>query len=304
MQRSAPTHGPMPAVPEVPVETATPPTSARRRGTTILNALSLDDESSKDGRVLSGVSARRLSRFDGGGRRQSKVNEAFLEGGHSVSGRRSSRLDINASYDKGSDIDVEAQRLQKAELRVLHEEYATLQENQIRLAVKRDATAADLERTQANFNSTTKHLAQLHTLLDKNKALQSTQEAKHSMLETDFASVTVHVDTARKNERQHLHAAKLNEVRLQRTLEELDHAKKELDQERSNRGGTAVPRAEHDRAIQELQHFEKQKAELLVAFKQQMQLIDILKRQKIHLETAKLLSFIEDDFSRALQHEA
>ncbi|KDO33717.1 hypothetical protein SPRG_19327 [Saprolegnia parasitica CBS 223.65] len=264
----------MPVVPEVPVAT-TPPTSARR-----------------------------LSRFDGGGRRQSRVNEALLEGSPSLSGRRSSRLDFHTSPDKSSDIDVEAQRIQKAELRVLHEEYATLQENQMRLAAKRDATAADLERTQSDFNGATKHLAQLHTLLDKNKALQSTQEAKHRMLETDSASVSVHVDTARKNERQHLHAAKLNEVRLQRTLEELELVKKELDQERLNRSGTAVPRAEHDRAIQELQHFDKQKAELLVAFKKQMQLIDILKRQKIHLETAKLLSFIEDDFSRALQHEA
>ncbi|KAG0430862.1 hypothetical protein HPB47_022319, partial [Ixodes persulcatus] len=54
-----------------------------------------------------------------------------------------------------------------------------------------------------------------------------------------------------------------------------------------------------DKTIAELveknQQLEKQKADLLALIKKQMKLIDVLKRQKIHLESTRIIQFTEDE---------
>jgi hypothetical protein len=50
-----------------------------------------------------------------------------------------------------------------------------------------------------------------------------------------------------------------------------------------------------------VRRLERQRNELLAAFRKQLKLVDVLKRQKLHIESAKLLSYTEAEFSKTLE---
>ena len=52
--------------------------------------------------------------------------------------------------------------------------------------------------------------------------------------------------------------------------------------------------------LAEKAQLEKQKNELMAIFRKQLRLIDVLKRQKIHLEAAQSLNLTEREFMKAV----
>lgn len=66
----------------------------------------------------------------------------------------------------------------------------------------------------------------------------------------------------------------------------------------------SVAQSEHHRVLAANKQLERQRSELLAAFKKQLKLVDLLKRQKVHMEAARMLQFTEDEFIAALETPA
>ena len=56
-----------------------------------------------------------------------------------------------------------------------------------------------------------------------------------------------------------------------------------------------------EKLVQENKKLEKQKNDLYAAFKKCLKLCSILKKQKVHLENARLLSFTEEEFKNLME---
>ena len=91
------------------------------------------------------------------------------------------------------------------------------------------------------------------------------------------------------------------QVRLNRANEELDAARREVQRLRQGSSSTGGElRTMYDSALKQSKVLAAQKDELLAAFRKQQQLIDVLKRQKLHVEAARVLQFSEEEFVKAL----
>jgi hypothetical protein len=95
--------------------------------------------------------------------------------------------------------------------------------------------------------------------------------------------------------------SKAKETHLKRALETVSRLKTQVTELQTvSQGDSAGDRSKIEAAEGRVKLLERQRADLISAFKKQMKLIDVLKRQKVHVEAARLLAFTEDEFVRAL----
>jgi len=98
--------------------------------------------------------------------------------------------------------------------------------------------------------------------------------------------------------------AKAKEVKMNRLLEENDRLKSTVKEAKSSeRDKLTGEKDAADKLAADVKRLTKQRTELINAFKKQSKLIDILRRQKTHLEAARILNFTEEEFITALKLE-
>lgn len=92
------------------------------------------------------------------------------------------------------------------------------------------------------------------------------------------------------------------DVKLQRSLEEIEKVKQSFAAKESHyKEIIHSTKKQCEQLFQENKRLLKQKQDLLQGFKKQNQLIDVIKRQKLHIEATRILEFTEDEFMKALQ---
>ncbi|XP_063170576.1 testis-expressed protein 9 isoform X2 [Candoia aspera] len=212
-------------------------------------------------------------------------------------------LEDNLIPRTGSELGAEAQiRFLKAKLRVMQEELdATGQE-----CSKKDD---ENENLSSRLKEAEEERGRLHratslhqSQVEKYKMLSEEASRKSEGLQQKLSALEKELENLKRAQKQAAATQSTTDIRLNRALEEAEKCKMELN--RLKQSNKDVVNQEHKK-LEELKienkRLEKQKEELMAGFKKQLKLIDILKRQKMHVESAKMLSFTEEEFMKALE---
>ena len=120
-------------------------------------------------------------------------------------------------------------------------------------------------------------------------------------LEQDVALLKKDLKTAERLAKQADSASKSKDLQLKRATETITKLKAQLqDAQSKNKGQDNGDQIKLEEAENRIKLLEKHRADLVDAFRKQMKLIDVLKKQKVHIEAARLLNFTEEEFMKTL----
>ncbi|KAM9586429.1 testis-expressed protein 9 isoform 4-T4 [Trichechus inunguis] len=227
----------------------------------------------------------------------SKIEEQLDEKG------LSEYIDDDIFSGVSKDIGTEAQmRFLKAKLRVMQEEL----DNVVCECNKKEDEIQDLKSQVRSFEEDCmwqrRTINTQQSQIEKYKALSEEANRKCDGLQQQLSSVERELENKRRLQKQAASNQSATEVRLNRALEEAEKYKLELSKLRQNNKDIVNEEQKKIEALKsENKKLEKQKGELMIGFKKQLKLIDVLKRQKMHIEAAKMLSFTEEEFLKALE---
>ncbi|XP_021934496.1 testis-expressed protein 9 isoform X2 [Zootermopsis nevadensis] len=204
----------------------------------------------------------------------------------------------DASYGMGND---GITRFLRAKVKGLQNELEILQAAYKKRTEDWRKVQAEMKTLEEDRNKWQQQAGVLIDSLKQQETLASSTVSKHSQQESENISLKKELESTKKELRTAVQTLKANEMRLNRSLEELEKLRTIVhSHERDDKELRDLARKKEDEVAVVMKRLEKQKSELLLGFKKQMQLIDNLKKQKAHLQAACKLQFSEEEFLKIL----
>ncbi|CAL8094622.1 unnamed protein product [Calicophoron daubneyi] len=186
-----------------------------------------------------------------------------------------------------------AQVLQE-EIQRMNTELSNFHEDNSRLRKR----IRELEEERNRLNRvTSSHSAQVERV---KKSLEETR-IHCDALETERNALKKDGETVKRAANQQAAELKSAQTRLHKTAEEVERLRTDLERLRSSaRESSDSMRRQIDQLTADNRRLERQKTDLINAFKKQLRLIDVLRRQKMLIEASKCLQLTEEEFLKAL----
>mmetsp|Transcript_51247 Transcript_51247/g.81660 ORF Transcript_51247/g.81660 Transcript_51247/m.81660 type:complete len:351 (+) Transcript_51247:73-1125(+) len=219
-----------------------------------------------------------------------------------VSNTQLNDLRVESEILSGTTIGKDAElRLQRARYKALQKQVA----NMVQVSNEKEKQLMEKDKLIKHLESKLKKQEKERESLNSKMSLEKKESAelikKCKRLEHELYSVQSDFNEYKKETKQKTESMKSNHIRLNRALEDAEKYRNLLTRyKEEHKNSNQVHNSDLLQLRNENRVLIKQKNELLSAFKKQLKLIDILKKQKIHLESAKVLQFTEQQFIKTL----
>jgi len=193
-------------------------------------------------------------------------------------------------------------RYQKARVQSLQEELDKVTRTNRDRDAEMTALRQELRNVQEENKKWFKKANNADTDIDKIARKATNSESAMKQAEDELADLRRQRDLDQSVIKKIEAESKAKDVKLNRLLEENDRLKSSLREAKSTeRDKVTVEKEVADKLTADIKRLTKQRNELINVFKKHAKLIDILRRQKTHLEAARMLNFTEDEFVTALK---